>query len=316
MVNPIRTGVDYSDRRIPPSSIVAAGHSFVMRYLWFPGQGISYIDALEYQAHKAAGVKVHLIYEQDTNDPAFGYQGGRSMATQAVASARNIGADPGTIIFMCADAWLSKHGISIDTAMAFLNGARPVIEAAGFRMGAYGFRDFVWTALAYGHAEIGWLAGAEPSLTEQQTNPVHFYQWNNGSVTVDNVVCDLNKQFLETGGSFMALSDQQQADLYEWVRQLVTVAGHAYDPATETTPESDLGHKVRDVATNFALPFIKNGPGNSSGDVISRLEARLDRIEAKLSAPGGVDVADLVDKINDDRDARDRDGDPTTGQVS
>lgn len=316
MVNTLATGLDYSARRIPSSTIKAGGHSFVMRYLWFPGQRVSYIDASEYQSHKAAGLQVHLIYEQNTNDPAGGFSGGQAMARQAVQSAQAIGADPGTVIFMCADGWLQSHGISIDTAMAFLDGARPVIQAAGYRIGAYGFRDFAWTAGATDRAEVIWLCGQEPSQSEQDRNPVDFYQWNNGFVTVDGVTCDLNKQFTNIGGFLMALSDKQQAELYEWVRQLVTVAGHAYDAPTETTPESTLGHKIKDVASNFALPYVKNGPGNSTGDVVSRLEGTLKRIEEKQQAPGGVDTDALVAKINDDRDRRDRDGDPTTGQVS
>jgi hypothetical protein len=188
----IGQGLDYSARRIGGRAIKEAGYDFVVRYLWFPGQRVSYVDAYERADLVAAGVDVHLVYEQTTADPAGGWDAGVRMARQAVQSAREIGAPPGTVIFFCADAWLSAHGIPVPTAMAFLDGARSAI--AEYTPGAYGFADFVFAAAAGGHADRFWLCGAE--IPDEHRPPwLHLYQWNNGRVHVDGVECDLNKLY-------------------------------------------------------------------------------------------------------------------------
>ena len=43
----IATGLDYSASRLSGAAIRAAGHRFVNRYLWFPGQGHAYLTADE-----------------------------------------------------------------------------------------------------------------------------------------------------------------------------------------------------------------------------------------------------------------------------
>lgn len=191
-MNIIATGLDYSARRLPGASIRAAGHRFANRYLWFPGQSHAYLTADECRDLTANGVEVHAIYEQNTNDPAGGWNAGVAMARQAVQSAQAAGLPKGSTIFMCADAWLSTHGIPVSTAMSFLDGARSVFGPAGYLTGAYGFADFVYAAQNGGHADRFWLCGAESGVR----NGIHMYQWNNGSVVVDGLQCDLNKQYI------------------------------------------------------------------------------------------------------------------------
>lgn len=188
----IATGLDYSARRLTGAQVRAAGYTFVNRYLWFPGQRWPALTAAEYRDMRANGVDVHAIYEQNTNDPAGGWDAGVALAHQAVESARTCALPPGTTIFMCADAWLTTHGIPVSTAMAFLDGARSVIDPAGYVTGAYGFRDFIYAAQDGGHADRFWLCGAESGVRAG----IHMYQWNNGRVYVDGLECDLNKQFL------------------------------------------------------------------------------------------------------------------------
>lgn len=183
-------GLDYSAQRISGAKIKAAGYNFVIRYLWFPGQRVSYIDANEYRDLTANGVDVELVYEQTTSDPAGGYEAGRRLMLQAVSSALSIGAAPGTIIYMCSDAWLATHGIPAATAMNFLRGARSAVGP--YKLGAYGFTDFVYAAQNAGLADAYWLCGAESGVRDGITH----YQWNNGRVYVDGVECDLNKRYI------------------------------------------------------------------------------------------------------------------------
>lgn len=222
----IATGLDYSARRLSGASIRAAGYTFVNRYLWFPGQRWPALTADEYRDLTANGIEVHAIYEQDTNDPAGGWNAGVAMARQAVQSAQAAGLPPGTTIYMCADAWLSTHGIPVSTAMSFLDGARSVLAPAGYLTGAYGFRDFVHAAQDGGHADRFWLCGAESGVRAG----IHQYQWNNGRVYVDGLECDLNKQYLPMtdrapGGDGGGNPDEDEDDM---------IAIHEVLPASST----------------------------------------------------------------------------------
>ncbi len=204
-------GLDYSARRLSGRSIRDAGYDFVLRYLWFPGQQYPALNPTEMADLTANGVEVHGIYEQNTNDPAGGYAGGRRLAAQAVASATAATLAPGRTIFMCSDAWLSTHGIPVSTAMAFLDGARDIIDNSPYVLGAYGFRDFVYAAQDGGHADRFWLCGAESGVRDG----IHLYQWNNGRAWVDGIECDLNKKYLPLldGGSAGGRTGQGDPDM-------------------------------------------------------------------------------------------------------
>ncbi len=223
----ISQGLDYSARRLSGGAIRDAGYDFVLRYLWFPGQRWPALNAAEMADLAANGIEVHGVYEQDTNDPAGGYAGGRRLAAQAVASATAANLPAGSTVFLCADAWLSAHGIPVATAMAFLDGARDIIDNSPYVLGAYGFADFVYAAQDGGHADRFWLCGAESGVR----GGIHLYQWNNGYVQVDGLTCDLNKMHLPltsegSGGGraeegfLMALDDAQQALLLSKVMSM------------------------------------------------------------------------------------------------
>lgn len=198
-------GLDYSARRLSGAQIKAAGYQFVNRYLDFPGQGWPPLTAFEVADLLANDIEVHGIYEQTTSDPAGGYSAGVRMARQAVSSARAAKLPSGSTIFMCSDAWLSTHGISLGTAMYFLDGASSVIDLSGYVLGAYGFADFIFAAAEGGHADRFWLCGAEIP-DEHRPNWLHMYQWNNGRVYVphpNGLECDLNKKYLSMKGDDM-----------------------------------------------------------------------------------------------------------------
>lgn len=192
----IATGLDYSARRLTGAQVRKAGYAFVNRYLWFPGQRWPALTDAERRDMESNDVQVNAVYEQDTSDPAGGWNAGVAMARQAVQSAQAVGLPTGATIFMCADGWLASRGIRVATAMAFLDGARSILRFAGYLTGAYGFADFVYAAQDGGHADVFWLCGAESGVRPG----IHMYQWNNGRVYVDDLECDLNKQYLPLGG--------------------------------------------------------------------------------------------------------------------
>ncbi len=236
----IATGLDYSARRLSGASIRAAGHSFVNRYLWFPGQGFPSLTAEEFADLSANGVEVHAIYEQNTNDPAGGWNSGVRMGTQAVASSKDAGLPQGHTIYMCADAWLATNGIPVATAMSFLDGARSVINPAGYLTGAYGFRDFIYAAQDGGHADRFWLCGAESGVRDG----IHQYQRNyrtnpNGPDLVAGVAVDINSQYLPMLEDDMGQLTGRQGEMLEQLYEA------------------------------FAKPYVQNGV--DVGDVLARL---------------------------------------------
>lgn len=270
-------GLDYSAQRISGAKIKAAGYNFVIRYLWFPGQRVSYIDANEYRDLTANGVDVELVYEQTTSDPAGGYEAGRRLMLQAVSSALSIGAAPGTIIYMCSDAWLATHGIPVATAMNFLRGARSAVGP--YKLGAYGFTDFVYAAQNAGLADAYWLCGAESGVRDGITH----YQWNNGRVYVDGVECDLNKRYIAR--------------------------------TTTTTEEDDVTPEDRQMLANLQFGEAGKHPMGRVGQAIADTNENVKAVKAtvadlaakveNISITGGtVDYAKLADMVADRLAAR------------
>lgn len=190
----ISLGVDYSALRISAASVKRDGYAFAHRYLDFPGQRWPALDSGEVADFENNGVQLEAIFERRTNDPAGGFHAGYQLGTEAVIAAMNCTLPLGTTIYMCSDAWLSNNGITIDTAMSFLDGAAGPIKDAGYKLGAYGFADFVFEAQAGGHAERYWLCGARIP-DEYVPDWLDVYQYNNGRIAIDGVDCDLNYRY-------------------------------------------------------------------------------------------------------------------------
>ncbi len=177
-------GADYSAAELSPSELDAFKDyniRFLIRYIGYPGNPkcISHYPGA-YQEHVNSGRMVLLVAEQDTTDPAGGYDGGVAMARRALADAGSVGYPDSLPIFFCADGWLASSGISVATAMSYLDGAASIMGRQ--RTGAYGFRDFIEAARTGGHARWLWLAGAAPTDGEVAEGWPHFYLWNGGSI--------------------------------------------------------------------------------------------------------------------------------------
>ena len=208
-------GADYSARELTPSDLdqfTEYDIRFLIRYIGWPDNPkcISHYPGA-YQAHVQAGRTVLLAAELDAQDPAGGFAGGAAMARRALGDADSIGYPDSLPIFFCADGWLAACGISVATAMAYVDGAASVVGQA--RTGAYGFRDFIQPALAGGHARWLWLAGAAPTDAEVAQGWPHFYQWNNGSISPGGVQADLDWAY---PGVLEALSTQPAGQASPW----------------------------------------------------------------------------------------------------
>jgi Domain of unknown function (DUF1906) len=187
-------GADYSASELSPSeldSFTDYDIRFLIRYIGWPGNPrcISHYPGA-YQAHVNGGRMVLLVAEHDTSDPAGGFSGGAAMAQRALSDALSVGYPDSLPIFFCADGWLAANGISVATAMSYLDGAASVVGRQ--RTGAYGFRDFIQAAKAGGHAAWLWLCGSEPTASELAQGWPHIYQWNNGAIRPSGLDTDLD----------------------------------------------------------------------------------------------------------------------------
>lgn len=305
----IAQGLDYSARRLTGKQVRAAGYTFVNRYLWFPGQRWPALTDVEYRDMVANDVEVHAIYEQNTNDPAGGFDGGVRMARQAVESARACGLPSGTTIFMCADAWLTTHGIPVSTAMAFLDGARSVIDPAGYVLGAYGFADFIYAAQDGGHADRFWLCGAESGVR----NGIHMYQWNNGRVHVDGLECDLNKQYLPMhvggpggggGGGDEMSWDTPIENMYGSAPPAKVVLAHIDKASNDANEKLDalialVGELAKDPALTpeRAAEIVREAVSRENAAALAKQQAQLDATLAVVREVIGERDEDLANEV-------------------
>jgi Domain of unknown function (DUF1906) len=187
-------GADYSAGELSPAELdqfTQYDIRFLLRYIGWPDNPkcISHYPG-SYRALTGSGRTVLLAAELDGNDPASGYTGGVSMARRALDDASSVGYPVSLPIFFCADGWLSANGIPVATAMTYLDGAASVVGRR--RVGAYGFRDFIEAARGGGHADWLWLCGSAPTDEEVAQGWPHFYQWNNGQLSIAGITADLD----------------------------------------------------------------------------------------------------------------------------
>jgi hypothetical protein len=214
-------GADYSAREFSPqelSNFTQYSLKFLMRYIGYPSNPkcISHYPGA-FAAHEAAGRTVLLTVENQTYDPRGGFLAGVAMANLALKDARSIGYPENRPIFFCSDAWLSSNGISVATAMAYLDGAASVLGVN--RVGAYGFRDFVVPARQGNHARYIWLCGSAPTDAEVAANICDIYQSNQGFISVGSplVECDLNWAYVNpahmVAGNLSSNTQQEEEDM-------------------------------------------------------------------------------------------------------
>lgn len=186
------TGPDRSEHRI----------ALTLRYADFPGQGLSYLTAAEYESHLSAGIRSYLIYQRTTRDPDGGETRGREYGRAAVAYAQKIGYRKGDPIFFTADSPIGSY--DLDVVEAFFRGAAAEVRAAGFLAGGYGFRDVIYRLQDRGVVDVYWLCGAESGWRPG----IHLYQWNNGRIYPAGVEADLVKQYEP-----IPIPDEEEAEM-------------------------------------------------------------------------------------------------------
>lgn len=158
-------GVDYSWARPDLGALVAAGKSFVCRYLSGSRSGGKDLSPPERDAILAAGLAIILVWETDgRTGPLSG--SGNGDAAAAIAEAQWLGAPTGTCIYFAVDF----QAMAGDAAAleAYARGVTAACHAAGYRSGIYGglateqyeqaLVDCLWQTYAWSSGN--WFAGA------------------------------------------------------------------------------------------------------------------------------------------------------------
>ncbi|WP_239124423.1 glycoside hydrolase domain-containing protein [Rhizocola hellebori] len=206
-----RLGLDYSWSRPSPSAIVAAGYTFVSRYLSRDNTGKNLTKA-EADSLIAAGIDVVCNWEFDLDAPLRGYAEGATNAQEAQQQALACGMPPGRPIYFSVDfdATASQQPV-ID---AYFDGVASVIGRS--RTGAYGGYYLIKRLFDNGKINWGW-----------QT-----YAWSSGlwdsRAQVRQV---LNGIFV--GGQECDKNEAWAADFGQWGRRGVVTSG---DVAVVTSP--------------------------------------------------------------------------------
>ena len=295
-------GLDYSAGE--PATVAGAPYriEFLIRYIGWPDNPkcISHYPGA-YQRWTAAGLVVLLVAEGGTHDAAGGYPAGVAMAQRALADARAIGYPDTLPIFLAADGWLSTLGIPVATAMAYFSGGTAVLGAG--RLGVYGFRDTLRAAQAQGIGTYRWLAGSAPTAAEIAARLCHFYQWNNGSLTVGGIACDLNWSYVDVHAlaapnpaedPLVALSDPEAHELLGLIRnlhfQLVTGDGgpKTDDWGWQTWAGGSIAGGKPERLT--VVDYLRRSNVNAQ-DIIHRLDAILAAVHAAGVDPEAVRAA-------------------------
>lgn len=143
-----------------PDEIRAQGADGVLCYLsptdGQPGSKDATPDQVK--AYRDAGLIVGLNWESTGTTPLGGYQAGVADATQALALARERGYPTGCAIYFSCD-WDVQQA-QLAAIFDYFDGARSVLDPAGYLTGIYGGYSPVDTTVGGGHAHSGWQTEA------------------------------------------------------------------------------------------------------------------------------------------------------------
>ncbi len=201
--------LDYSAAKLSGSTIKNAGYGGVIRYIDAPDRlRTKHTNLAEYNDHRANGLVVRLVFQNNTTDADGGYAAGVANAQRAKAGADYLGYNG--VIFFTNDRTTLPN---VQTWRDYLRGASDVLGFA--RVGAYGFRNALNAAI--GHASAFWQSGRRSELVGH----ANYWQDNNTQVTVGGVLCDRNEVINDyspsgggsSGGSVSPSTDKRSIEL-------------------------------------------------------------------------------------------------------
>lgn len=249
-VGAVPRGVDYAGGRIPGADVLAAGFSFALRYLAPGGDSLPSKQLTPDEAANdiAAGLGLVSNWESTGVDAEQGFAAGVADAQASAAQHALCGGPANRPIFFSLD-W--DEDDSQDTAVfAYFQGVASIIGLA--RTGAYGGYWIIKRLFDAGLITWGWQTEAwssdpnhlgpdGPDGTYLDPRAQILQRNMSGYAYIDGVQCDINEaqtsdygqwNYTGGGGAFMALTDQQQTDLYN---KVVDIYGSQFNPVASSS---------------------------------------------------------------------------------
>ncbi|MEV6963782.1 DUF1906 domain-containing protein, partial [Hamadaea sp. NPDC051192] len=197
-----RQGIDYSWGRPDPSAIVAAGYSFVCRYVSWSTTGKNLTRA-EADALRDAGLGIVTNWEYSANEALNGYSAGVENATEAYRQAIACGMPSNRPIYFSVDFDATEAQQS--AINSYFDGVASVLGRS--RVGAYGGyyvikRLFDAGKITWGWQTYAWSGGSWDSRAQLR-------QVQNG-ITVDGADCDRNEARAADFGQWGAENPAEQ----------------------------------------------------------------------------------------------------------
>lgn len=183
-------GLDFSWARPGGAAIHAAGKSFVVRYLYNGGKGLTRAEIQDYQNN---ALKIALVYEEDGRELLGGFAAGVRVAHSARALADSLGIPAGAPIHFAVD--FDAEGADLAAVVEGIKGAVSVLGYGS--VGAYGgfsVIEAVRGICKYGWQTYAWSGGRVSSNAS-------LYQYLNGQV-VNGGSVDLCRNLAEDFGAF------------------------------------------------------------------------------------------------------------------
>jgi hypothetical protein len=276
-------GIDYAWAHPVPAALVAAGKRFACRYLSRdPGKNLT---AAEAQQLHAAGIATVSNWEAASGAARNGYAQGVADAQAAAAQHAAAGGPADRPIYFSVDFDVpdfapgsADPAAKLGAVAGYFRGVASVIGVA--RTGAYGgfwaiSRLFDAGLIRWGWQTFAWSGGHWDARAQIQ-------QYSNG-VTVGGADSDLDRATV--------------ADYGQWGVGMTDI--NTPIPGTETPDhkiprtEGEIEHdEAVDRAIRWGQRPVTDMPADSPGrkllelpDVLAALAARLDALEAKLTAP-------------------------------
>lgn len=272
-------GLDYAGGRISGADLKANGITFVCRYLSDGGSGLPGKQLLptEFADLQANGIGVVFNWETTANFMLNGAPQGTADASAALAYVRSLpGAPSNPVVYFSADFDATPdQQVPIN---AYLTAAAQVLGGPQY-VGIYGGYWPLSRALDAGLCKYAWQSEAWSGGNIDSR--INIMQRNGlGYQTIDGVECDINEahtddfgQFLPTtsapstgGGAFMALTDQQQADLYNAVMAIAAVVSDNNEqlrgPKQQGWPQLGQNAEGQNLTLVDAVAAIKNVTDN------------------------------------------------------
>ena len=192
---PVAYGLDFSWSRPPVEEIIAAGYTFVCRYLsWDEGSGknLTYAEATKYLT---AGIDVVSNWEYATDAALNGFSQGVADAKEAARQHTACGGDPAAPIYFSVD-W-DMQSYQWPAVAEYFAGIATVLPLS--RIGGYGSVDCIGLLFDFGLITYGWQTYAW-SYGEWD-HRAQLRQVKNG-IYVGGQVCDRNEAWADDFGAW------------------------------------------------------------------------------------------------------------------